>query len=251
MLNTLQTLTSISFPYILSPLRQAISTAHSVLTCNLCAQNVSSAMVNVHILHALLQSILEKVIIALKLIDKEAEELESSGATKQFRIGDSSPAAADLHTGTWDCPAAFEVDLKGMEWRRLARKAMKSEIKGISVPIETPNLSGDIQMNGHSINGNGHIHSAPIPQHAGPHANACLPPHMQHQLHFSKITYVAVVEGMVERQNKWHADPSMNKIRDEIWGESQHDRTQSGDLHCVSPLKRLLDAVDRMNFDEE
>jgi hypothetical protein len=81
-------------------------------------------------LAALLSAIGERFHRILQEIDRETERLEANGEKKPFRVGDNSIANAHLHTGTFDCPMGFDVNLDPMEYKRLAKKALRTEVLG-------------------------------------------------------------------------------------------------------------------------
>jgi hypothetical protein len=78
----------------------------------------------------LLSAIAERYHRALATIDEEAEQLEKSGRKKDFRVGDMSVETLHLHTGDDNCPMGFHVELGAEEWKRLAKKVIKTEVLG-------------------------------------------------------------------------------------------------------------------------
>lgn len=79
---------------------------------------------------SLLTAIAERWHKALAAIDSETQLLETTGQKKAFRLGDADPNLVHLHTGTPDCPMAFTIDLEPKEWRKLSKRAIKSEVFG-------------------------------------------------------------------------------------------------------------------------
>ena len=45
-------------------------------------------------------------------------------------MGDMSVETLHLHTGGLDCPMGFEIELAAEEWRKLAKKVIKTEVLG-------------------------------------------------------------------------------------------------------------------------
>ncbi|KAI9752306.1 MAG: hypothetical protein M1835_001108 [Candelina submexicana] len=66
----------------------------------------------------------------LQSIDREAAALSGEGGKKKFRMGDMSDSTAGMHTGTLDCPMAFEVELTASEWRTMAKKVVLNDLRG-------------------------------------------------------------------------------------------------------------------------
>ncbi|KAF2869842.1 hypothetical protein BDV95DRAFT_497944, partial [Massariosphaeria phaeospora] len=129
-LSDLQNMTTFAFPAVIPSLRQAMSTTSTMLQCEKCPQDTFSAMQNVQSLTALFSAIAERFHKVLRDIDAEAARLEQAGAKKPFRIGDNNAANMHLHTGTIDCPMGFDIELEPNEWKRLAKRALKTEVLG-------------------------------------------------------------------------------------------------------------------------
>lgn len=85
-------------------------------------------MQNILHLTTLLTSITDYYRKLLEAINVEAARATETGEKKRFRMGDSSPGKAHLHTGTLDCPMGFSVDLDGSEWKTLARKVVAGDV---------------------------------------------------------------------------------------------------------------------------
>ncbi|KAF2661380.1 hypothetical protein K491DRAFT_587528 [Lophiostoma macrostomum CBS 122681] len=129
-LSALQTLSSFAFPTVVPVMRQAMHAAWCIIHCKQCRRDVFTTIQNVQSTSALLSAIGERFHRILQEIDEETERLEASGEKKPFRVGDNSLANAHLHTGTFDCPMGFDVNLEPREFRKLAKKALKTEVLG-------------------------------------------------------------------------------------------------------------------------
>ncbi|KAF2202727.1 hypothetical protein GQ43DRAFT_439464 [Delitschia confertaspora ATCC 74209] len=129
-LTNLQNMTIFSFPAVIYPLRQAINTALSILSCDRCPREVFSSMQNLLTLTSLLTAIVEHYHKLLQAIENEAASLEQAGQKKAFRIGDTNPNLQHLHTGTPECPMALNIDLEPKEWRKFVKRAVRSEVLG-------------------------------------------------------------------------------------------------------------------------
>lgn len=129
-LSSLQSLATFSFPLALPPIRLACNAAYGVLVCQQCPKDRNSAMSNLMLLTTLLTSIVERYDRVLKQIDADAQQASSTGETIPFRMGENRPEYAHLHTGTFDCPMGFEVNLSPSEWQKLARKAIRADVLG-------------------------------------------------------------------------------------------------------------------------
>ncbi|KAH7114431.1 hypothetical protein B0J11DRAFT_445313 [Dendryphion nanum] len=126
----LQTLSSFSFPAVVPQLRRAVSTALDIVRCEKCPKENFGAIQNVQALSLLLSAIAERYHKVLSEINSEAERLERSGGKKPFRVGDNNPSLHHLHTGTLDCPMGFDLELEPQDWKKLAKKALKTEVMG-------------------------------------------------------------------------------------------------------------------------
>jgi hypothetical protein len=127
-LSTLQSHDQFSFPESLLPIRTSLHTTKSVLECTQCPKESTTAMQNIMHLTTLLTTITDSYRKLLQAIDAEAARVSEVGEKKKFRMGDSSPEKAHLHTGTLDCPMGFFVNLDGKEWKMLARKVVEGDI---------------------------------------------------------------------------------------------------------------------------
>jgi hypothetical protein len=145
-LQTLQIYETFEFPDTLPLLRNSIQSTKAVLECPQCPKESTSAMQNIMLLTTLLTSITDCYRKLLLSIDTEAKRVEEAGEKKHFRMGDSSPEKAHLHTGTLDCPMGFYVDLNGQEWRTLARKVVKADVVGSGVALNSSAVLGLADM---------------------------------------------------------------------------------------------------------
>lgn len=132
-LNTLQTMdAAFSFPFALHPLREAISTAGSVLNCEECPKRFITAIQNTHLVGTLIVSIAERFSKVLEAINRESARAAAANETKKFRLADLNTSTSHLHTGGLGCAAAFSIDLLPAEWRSMAKKVVKAEVHGPS-----------------------------------------------------------------------------------------------------------------------
>lgn len=129
-LSSLQSLPSFSFPVVIPPLRSALASTLQILHCPNCPRETYSGIQNVITLTSLLTAIAERYHRVLKAIDEEAEQLAKSGRRKDFRVGDMSVDTLHLHTGKVDCPMGFHIELGAEEWKKLAKKVVKTEVLG-------------------------------------------------------------------------------------------------------------------------
>ena len=132
-LSELQFMTNFGFPMALKPLTNGKRTASEVLQCSQCLKDGSSAMQNTMLLTTLLSVLLNHYRKVLVSIEEDAARIEAASGTIPFRMGDNSPALQHLHDGTPDCPVGFNIDLAPQEWRYLAKRAFRAEVKGASV----------------------------------------------------------------------------------------------------------------------
>ncbi|KAI9819965.1 MAG: hypothetical protein M1827_006535 [Pycnora praestabilis] len=128
------------FPFSLSMLRDALGTARTLIRCPHCPLTFSSGVQNLMLLGTLFPLITEGFGKMLRNIDQEAVAMEATNATKRFRMGDMTERSAHLHTGTLDCPAAFEIELDTNQWRQMARSVIRSRVLGLGTEHES--LSG-------------------------------------------------------------------------------------------------------------
>ena len=126
-LTELQALDSFAFPAVIPVIRKAMHSAWCIIRCEKCPVDNFSAIQNVQSLSALLAAIGERFHRILQNIDQENERLEANGEKKPFRVGDNSIENAHLHTGTFDCPMGFDIELEPREWNRLSKKALRTE----------------------------------------------------------------------------------------------------------------------------
>ena len=125
-LASFQTLPPPSFPYSMNILTKATTVACDALRCQRCPTAYTSALQNLMSLLTLLPLIAHEYGKLLKHID----ERSSKGCSIRFRMGEQSTDQLHLHTGTLDCPMAFEAELSAIEWRSMARKVIKQRVLG-------------------------------------------------------------------------------------------------------------------------
>ncbi|KAF2706642.1 hypothetical protein K504DRAFT_384935 [Pleomassaria siparia CBS 279.74] len=129
-ISELQTMPTFAFPAVIMPLRRAMSTAATLLRCEKCPNEPFTAIQNVQSLTALLGALAERFHKVLDTVDDEAGRLERTGTKKLFRVSENNPATQHLHTGSVDCPMGFDIELESGDWKRLVKKAVKSEVIG-------------------------------------------------------------------------------------------------------------------------
>lgn len=129
-LSTLQTLPTFSFPQVIPPLRTAMSALATLIHCPTCPLDAFTATQNVQSITSLFKALTARYAKALLDINAEATRLALTNTKKRFRVGDTNPALAHLHTGTADCPLGFNIDLEAREWKKIAKTALKMEVWG-------------------------------------------------------------------------------------------------------------------------
>ncbi|KAI9722210.1 MAG: hypothetical protein M1812_001682 [Candelaria pacifica] len=122
--------TSLVFPIPLLPMRKAINTGYTVLQCTQCPSLFASSLQSLMLLITLLQLLAVCYSNMIQSIDREASALSDSGGRKKFRMGDMSDGTAGMHTGTLECPMAFEIELSANEWRTMAKKVVVNDVRG-------------------------------------------------------------------------------------------------------------------------
>ncbi|KAH6614984.1 hypothetical protein C7974DRAFT_443035 [Boeremia exigua] len=120
----------LSFPLVLAPLRDAMTTITTLTACPTCPLDAFSAGQNISALVSLFRALLSRISAALAETDREAARLAAAGATKLFRVGDASAALAHLHTGTRACPMGVDVALRAEEWRVVVKAALRGLVEG-------------------------------------------------------------------------------------------------------------------------
>lgn len=128
-LSNLHAIKSFAFPFCLAPLRSAMNTASEVLHCQECPKEPATAMQNTALMNTLLMAIAERFHKVLAALNAENQKLKAQQRFKTMQLGDLSPETGHLHTGTFDCPGSFSVDLEPDHWLLLARSAAKNEVK--------------------------------------------------------------------------------------------------------------------------
>ncbi|KAL8794100.1 MAG: hypothetical protein Q9195_003285 [Heterodermia aff. obscurata] len=141
-LSSFQTLLPPSFPYSMNILTKATTVACDALRCQRCPFAYASALQNLMSLCTLLPLIAHEYGKLLKHID----ERSSKGHPIAFRMGEHSMDQLHLHTGTLDCPMSFEAELSAVEWRSMARRAIKQRvIGGAGLGISVLGLLGELE----------------------------------------------------------------------------------------------------------
>lgn len=132
MLALFQSLPAPSFPSSRGPLLKATSLCRAVVRCPMCPQDYPSALQNLMLLTTLLPLVVHGYAKLLQHIHEQAAQ----GCAMMFRVGDSSQAAAHLHTGTPDCPMGFNIELDSDEWSAMARKVVKQDVYGNAQKVD-------------------------------------------------------------------------------------------------------------------
>ncbi|KAK8168720.1 hypothetical protein BKA80DRAFT_187700, partial [Phyllosticta citrichinensis] len=128
-LTSLHSLSSHEFPFVLPTLRSAINTIATVIPCPQCPKRPVTATQNFHMLVSLLLGVVESLRATLVAIDTEAARVEAAGATKAIAMADAE-MPMHMHTGTPDCPARFNMEMNGPDWRAFVRKALRDQVVG-------------------------------------------------------------------------------------------------------------------------
>ena len=124
-LSTFQSPPPPSFPYSMGHLRSARQCAHTVVHCPICPEAYNTTVQNSMLLCTLLQMIINEYAKLLAYIDERA----SSGEKITYRLGEVADTLDTRHTGGPDCPMGINLDLEGEEWRMLARKGVRAEVR--------------------------------------------------------------------------------------------------------------------------
>lgn len=130
-LNNMKSAADFTFPAALHPLREAMSTAKTVLVCEECPKSFNTGLQNTTMLGALFLSIAQRFSKVLEHIDAEAARAERAGERKRFRLTDlNGENGGHLHLGGAGCMAAFSLDLSPGEWRSMCKKVVRAEVVG-------------------------------------------------------------------------------------------------------------------------
>jgi len=132
-------MSSFAFPAVVAPLRRAMTTASTLLHCEKCPKEPFTAIQNVQSLSALLSALAERFHKVLNEVETEASRLENTNGKKLFRVSENNQGTTHLHTGGINCPMGFNIELEGKEWRRVVKKAVRTEVLGggtNSVPLK-------------------------------------------------------------------------------------------------------------------
>lgn len=123
-------MSSFAFPAVVAPLRRAMTTASTLLHCEKCPKEPFTAIQNVQSLSALLSALAERFHKVLNEVEIEAGRLENTHGKKLFRMSENNPGTTHLHTGDANCLMGFNIELEGKDWRRLVKKAVRTEVLG-------------------------------------------------------------------------------------------------------------------------
>jgi hypothetical protein len=118
------------FPFSLHPLRNSMTTAARVISCQSCPQKFLTAMQNTQLIGTLLITIADRFAKILENITSEAMRAQEADEQKKFRLADLNTSTGHLHTNGIGCAAAFSVNLEAGEWRSLAKKVVRAEVYG-------------------------------------------------------------------------------------------------------------------------
>ena len=127
-LSSFQSLPPPSFPLSRGPLMQGMNVAREVVRCAQCPLTYASAFQNLMLLGTLLPLIVNEYAKILKYVQEEA----AKGKTTTYRVGDQSLENLHFHTGTFDCPMGFSLELDSEEWASMARKVVRQDVHGTS-----------------------------------------------------------------------------------------------------------------------
>ena len=125
-LSSFQALPPPSFPYSMGALTKATAVAREALRCQRCPKMYALALQNLMSLCTLLPLIAHQYGKLLQYIDDRA----AKGRPISFRMGEKSADQSHFHTGTADCPMAFDLDFSATEWRAMARKVVQRKVLG-------------------------------------------------------------------------------------------------------------------------
>ena len=125
-LSSFQALPPPSFPYSMGALAKATTVAREALRCQRCPKMYALALQNLMSLCTLLPLIAHQYGKLLQYIDERSAE----GRPINVRMGEKSMDQLHLHTGTADCPMAFDLQLSANEWRAMSRKVVRRKVIG-------------------------------------------------------------------------------------------------------------------------
>ena len=125
-LSSFQALPPPSFPYSMGALTKATTVAREALRCQRCPKMYALALQNLMSLCTLLPLIAHQYGKLLQYIDERSAE----GRPISLRMGEKSLDQLHLHTGTADCPMAFDLDFSAKEWRAMSRKVVRLKVIG-------------------------------------------------------------------------------------------------------------------------
>lgn len=123
-----------AFPASVHTLREAVGSAWDVLHCQECPKRFLTGMHNVQLLGLFLVSISERYAKVIDAIDQEEARASDRSELKSFRLADLTAASSHLHSGgnLMSPGTSFSLDLAPTEWKKLAKKVVKAEVKGTS-----------------------------------------------------------------------------------------------------------------------
>ncbi|KAF2762049.1 hypothetical protein EJ05DRAFT_472979 [Pseudovirgaria hyperparasitica] len=264
-LSTLSTLPTHSFPQILSPIRSSLAVASTVLTCPTCPLASATLIQNIGVLQTLLTTLANTFFRALAAIDTEATRLTSAGDTRAYRFSEhSSP----------DTPAPAPAP--GIHTAH-APNTVQSQVKENNSTNEedSPTPSFSLEFTGDEWRA---LARKALQAEAGTCKGR--PP---------ERTFVGVVESMVVRQRRWHADLNVGQMCEHLYfrkrkkkdggegvGQDKEDEGQERgggngegkvgedgcrkgmpgtrgrieEHDCVRQLQRIRKMVELMGFDE-
>ncbi|CZT24581.1 uncharacterized protein RCC_10306 [Ramularia collo-cygni] len=212
-INNMKTAADFAFPAALHPLRQAMSTAETVLACEECPKSFSTGLQNTTMLGTLFLSIAERFSKVLEQIELEAARAEKEGERKRFRVTDlNGENGGHLHMGDAECLAAFSLNLSPKEWRVLSKKVVRTEVLGPE--------DGQGERSGSEAHSHG-------------------------------VYFLALAKQMEDRQNRWHEMPlpeDFPKGWQGMWrpenGQGHEDKAQHHCLKIVGSSKTLVGKFD-------
>lgn len=126
--SNLQSLQECAFPGALHSIREAITTAWSVLHCVNCPQQFLTAMHNIQMLGMALMTIAERYHQVMDWIEVEQQRASACNEKLSFQLGNLDSSTTHLHSD--DCLGMFNVKLDPLEWRRLTKRVVRNEVHG-------------------------------------------------------------------------------------------------------------------------
>jgi len=130
-LSNLQSLQECAFPGALHSLREAITTAWTVLHCVNCPQQFVTALHNVQMLGMVSMTIAERYHQVMDWIEVEQQRASACNETLSFQIGNLNGSTTHLHSD--DCLGMMNINLDPLEWRRLTKRVVRNEVQGTAI----------------------------------------------------------------------------------------------------------------------